>query len=72
MIGVMINPSTSRRSNDPPPPQLRVSDSRPSSWSTTWAISPAISDAQIVTRMVRTTCRPISRPPGGLRFARRR
>ena len=46
MIGVMINPSTSSRSNDPPPPQLRVSDSRPSSWSTTWAMSPAISDAR--------------------------
>ena len=44
---------------------VSVSVSRPSSWSTTWAIRPAISDAAIVTRMVRTTCRPRAGRPAG-------
>ena len=59
-MGAMIKPSTSNRSSEPAPPALRVSDSRPSSWSTMWAISPAISEAAIVTRIVRSTCRLMS------------
>ncbi len=72
MTGTMTTPSTTSRSSEPAPPQFRVSDSRPNSLSATWPAIAASSEAAIVTSTERTTCRLMSRPPGGSRLARSR